>query len=170
IGSVLVRDVSQDEEQELRRGDWPIGQLVMPAGISQAAETIELKGVYRAPEDYTTDEKIIRDIRHLNDRDIPKLLGDIRAEMHGRIAYGLSCFLLVAIGAALGLIFRGGHIISAFTISVVPAAGVIVMLLMGKVMISNPDVPEINGILAIWGGIVGLFVATAAVYWSLMRR
>ena len=41
---------------------------------------------------------------------------------------------------------------------------------MGKVMISNPDVPEISGILAIWGGIVGLFVATAAVYWSLMRR
>jgi lipopolysaccharide export LptBFGC system permease protein LptF len=90
--------------------------------------------------------------------------------MNFRIAYGLSCALLVAMGAALGLISRGGQFLTAFAISVVPAAGIIVMILMGKRMISNPSSSTMGGYIAIWGGMAVLLVADVIIYCRLGKR
>lgn len=156
--------------RQSRAAEWARGEIAVPAEIRKRAKEIELSDLYTDPGQYTTNEKIIHQINYLKDKRIPKLLGALKAELHARIAYGVSCFLMVAMGAALGLIFRGGQFISAFAISAVPAALVIAMLLMGKGMVRNPDVSTGLGLMCIWGGIIGLLAANVLLYMHLARK
>lgn len=94
----------------------------------------------------------------------------VAAEMHGRLAYGIGCFLLVAIGAVLGLIYRGGQVLSAFGLSCIPAMVLIILTIMGRQLISNPDVPEVYGVAVIWGGVSLLTGVTSYLYGVTARR
>ncbi|MCK4276000.1 MAG: LptF/LptG family permease, partial [Phycisphaerae bacterium] len=158
------------DDEPSRRGGWKIDRCIMPPDIVRNAEKINLTDLYDRAEAVTANEHILNQIKHLKQSRVPKLIGGVTAEIHSRPAYCLSCFLLVAMGAALGLIFRGGQMISAFALSVIPAAVVIVMVLMGKEMVSNPDSPRAVGLMAIWGGNLMLLIADSLVYLYLMRK
>ncbi len=153
-----------------RRAEWEIVQLALPAEIRRQAGAISLEDVYTRGASFTSNREILKDISDLSRATIPRLINRIKAEMHSRIAYSLSCFLMVTLGAALGLMFRGGQIISAFALSVVPAAVVIVMMLMGKQLVRSPDTPVFYGLAAIWSGIVTLVGADASVLAHLARK
>ncbi|MCJ7544603.1 MAG: LptF/LptG family permease [Phycisphaerae bacterium] len=153
-----------------RRAEWDIGQLNLPAEIRQETDQISLEDIYTRAAELTSNADILRDTTGLSEQMVRRLLNRIKAEMHSRIAYGVSCFLMVTLGAALGLMFRGGQLISAFALSVVPAAVVIVMMLMGKQLVRAPAVPTIFGLAAIWSGIIALIAADAAVLTHLSRK
>jgi hypothetical protein len=77
---------------------------------------------------------------------------------------------MVAMGAALGLMFRGGQLLSAFVLSVVPAAVVIILVVMGKQIMGNPGVARAYGLLSIWGGIAALLVGDIGLLVRLARK
>jgi len=152
-----------------RPGEWQRGEIPFPASVAAKTHEIDLDEIYdRGPD--TENPNILQKIKDLKEHRISKIVGEILAEIHLRLAYSLSCFLLVAMGSALGVIFRGGQFISAFAISVVPAAIVIILMIMGKQMIVNPDVPIVAGLAAIWGGIIALIIANGFIYAHLMRK
>ena len=91
-----------------------------------------LKGIYDNPAGYTRNKSIHKLVDYVKTVLVPRLTSHVLSELHGRVAYCVSCFLLVAMGAALGIVFRGGQLISAFTLSVIPAAFIIIMIIMGK--------------------------------------
>ncbi len=153
-----------------RRTRWEIGQLGLPTAITDKAEKISLEDVYLNPKSLTTNGPILYKIEDLRKNAIPDVIRRVEAEMHSRIAYGVSCFLMVTMGAALGLMFRGGQLISAFALSVIPAAVVIVMMLMGKQLARNQGVPEFYGLASIWSGVVALLIADACVLLHLGRK
>jgi lipopolysaccharide export LptBFGC system permease protein LptF len=111
-------------------------------------------------------------VNDLHGKLLPKLLGKVAAEMHWRIAYAVCCLLMVLIGAAMGLILRGGQILAAMAISAVPAALVIVLLLAGKELIHNPKVTwgYVLGVAIIWGGVGLMAAAVGYLYAVPMRR
>lgn len=164
IGDVQATNVSGETP---RSESMPRAQIPLPAedgGELQAAD------VYRNPKDYTQDPVLLKQIEALrNDRE-RKIIGDIHAEMHARIAFGLCCMLLVAMGAALGVIFKGGQVLSAFAITVVPATGMIILILMGKKMISNPKSSDLAGMIAIWGGLAAMLVGNMVIYHRLSKK
>ncbi len=153
-----------------RRAEWDIGQLDLPEKVRQETDQISLEDIYTRADEFTSNARILADTTALSEVLVPRLLNRIRAEMHSRIAYSVSCFLMVTLGAALGLMFRGGQIISAFALSVIPAAVVIIMMLMGKQLVRAPAMPTICGLAAIWSGIVALIGADAAVLGHLSRK
>jgi lipopolysaccharide export LptBFGC system permease protein LptF len=153
-----------------RRTNWETSQLSVPQEVVRLAATIRLEDICLRGSELTSSPGIRREIKNLNGNSIPRLTNRIISELHGRIAYGVSCFLMVAMGAALGLMFRGGQIISAFALAVMPAAIVIVMMLMGKQLVRRIDLPTFYGLAAIWGGIVALLAADACVYLHLARK
>jgi lipopolysaccharide export LptBFGC system permease protein LptF len=167
-GDVSVDYLDPAGRRQTRPAEWARGEIPVPDDIRRRAQQIGLSELYTDPN--ATSERIARRIRYLKEKRIPKLKGALIAELHARVAYGVSCFLMVAMGAALGLIFRGGQFISAFAISAVPAALVIAMLLMGKGMVRNPDVSASLGLTCIWGGIVALLAANGLLYWHLARK
>ena len=168
LHNALVRGSGPDERHT--RLEWLRGELEFPANLQTRTDTISMQEICSNPTRLTANPSILHAIKRLWDGEIRKLLGKVKAEMHVRIAYGASCFLLVAMGSALGLIFKGGHFVSAFAIALVPGAVVIVMMIMGKEIVRNPDVSELLGLACIWGGIVALAVANALVYLQLTRR
>lgn len=167
-GNVRVSTADEDAEV-VHHESWGVGGLELPPSVAEEAQAHNLERLYRLADLYLVEESAIRDVRQLKQR-APRLLNRILAEMHGRVAYGVSCFLLVAMGAALGLIFRGGEVISAFALCVIPTAVVIVMVIMGKEMITSPDVSVSAGLAVMWSSIVALVAGDIAVYLYLTRR
>jgi len=147
-----------------------VGGLKMPKSVRRAIDDISLDDVLTDPRQFTQDSDILDRAAGLRSHDIKKLTGKILGEMHGRVAYGASCFLLVVLGASLGILFRGGQILSAFALSVIPAAIVVIMVLMGKQMLGNPGVPRISGLAAIWGGILLLVLANGYMHVFRLRK
>ncbi len=85
--------------------------------------------------------------------------------MSERTAFSVSVFVLVILAAALGIIFRGAHMMMAFGISFVPMLFVIIMIVTGKQMSHNAATHGL-GLAVMWGGIVA--VAGLDV-WTLTR-
>jgi lipopolysaccharide export LptBFGC system permease protein LptF len=155
------------EGEASRLSSWE-RTFAVPERISRTVRRLDLGRIYtREP---TGNALIEADIERLKTELVPGLMGGLIAEMHGRIAYGVSSLLLIALGAGLGLIFRGGQIISAFAIAVIPTLFTIVLMLMGKEMARHPQVPMVAGLSLMWVGVAGLFVATVTVYTHLARR
>jgi lipopolysaccharide export LptBFGC system permease protein LptF len=89
----------------------------------------------------------------------------IIATIHERTAYSISVFGLVILGAALGIVFRGSHVLMAFGISFVPSLIVIITIVTGRQLASNANT-HVVGLLLIWAGIA---VVAALDWWTLAR-
>ncbi|NLF33217.1 MAG: LptF/LptG family permease [Planctomycetes bacterium] len=162
---VLEADAADMRPSSNRRVNF--GELEMPEGIARQRRTVDLETLYNRPEDYPAVLAESEDLREYIETDLrPRVI----AEMHGRLAYGVGCLLLVPIGAALGLVYRGGHLLSAFALSCIPAMVLVILMVMGKQMIANPGARDAAGIAAIWGGVVLLGALAAYLYGVALRR
>ena len=159
-----------------RHKEWkPPRGMAVPEEIVLMLESPNLAGLCRdieksnsADEAPQTSDNMLRNATRL---EIGYLTWEIMAEMHGRIALGLSCCLLVTLGAALGLMFRGGQVLSAFAISVAPALVAYIMVFMGKQMVTNPKVDPFMGLAAVWSGDILLVLGNVYIYvWAIRRR
>ena len=94
-----------------------------------------------------------------------KLIRDIDGVMHSRSAFSVSVFVLVTLAAALGIIFRGSHVLTAFGIAFVPALFVIVTIVAGRQMAEKAGT-AVAGLLMLWSGIV---IVGGLDVWVLLR-
>ena len=94
----------------------------------------------------------------------------ILAEIHTRLVFGISCIPLILIGTGLGIILRGGHLLSAFGVSAIPAALLVVCIVMGKNVATNPGAGLAAGIILMWSGFVVLVVLASVIVHRLLRN
>ncbi len=105
------------------------------------------------------------------------LYDHVLSEINARLAFVISCLLLVMVGASLGMMFKSGNFLSAFSVSVVPAMFCTVLIVTGQhtaestpldaTMTHNP----LNfGIALIWSSDVMIAVAASILLWRLQRR
>lgn len=161
----LVSIVMSREGQEIMGA----AELPLPQSVAQQARNLALEDLTVGIRAHTSDPDAIKAAAAIQTQALPDLARAIAAEMHARVSYGSSCFIMVALGAALGLMFRGGHFISAFALSMIPATIVIVMLLMGKELMRNREIDLWMGLTATWGGIALLLAMTIGTYVRLGR-
>jgi hypothetical protein len=102
-------------------------------------------------------------------RIIRRTLVDIKAEMNSRLVFGIGCIPMIMIGIGLGIINRGGHLLSAFGASCIPAAVLIVAIISGKHVTENMTAQGVSGIVVMWAGLAALIVLAAAIYARLSR-
>lgn len=103
--------------------------------------------------------------------DIRNTSKDITSEIHSRLVFGIGSIVLIMISIALGISLKGGHALSAFGTSALPAGALVVFVVSGKQLTKtpNPSVPEYMGTLVMWLGVVLLCVVAVMIYRKLMR-
>jgi hypothetical protein len=97
--------------------------------------------------------------------------------MHGRVSFAVSCLILVAAGAALGLMFKSGNFLSAFAVSVVPALLAIALVATGQHVVEGvpgnvtPQNDPIHlGIAIIWSGNLAALAVAVTLLGRLQRQ
>ena len=101
---------------------------------------------------------------------IRKTVSEIKSEVHSRLVFGIGCIPMILIGIGLGIIHRGGHLLSAFAISCIPAVILIVAILGGKQITRNPASQGIAGPLLMWSGLGVLCLLALWTYRRLARH
>lgn len=176
---VLEKNVRFSDEKEpektveRRRAD--LEDVILPAGFRESMERFtdadlvgtDLLAGRELPSlelGYKLDDARFRVIA-----DLTKLHLEIIGIIHSRLAFSISVFVLLILAAALGIIFRGGQLLTAFVISFMPGLFVVVMNIMGRQLTENTGTHWI-GITVIWLAIVGVALADVLVLTRFLRR
>ena len=97
-----------------------------------------------------------------------ELGSEIRIEKHSRLAFGISCVVLVLLGTVLGIILRSSHLLMAFGISFIPAAFCLITIFTGKHIAEKTEAP-LMGIVFLWSGVFLVAVADFLIYKRLAK-
>ncbi|MHC4063019.1 MAG: LptF/LptG family permease [Planctomycetota bacterium] len=163
VSGVRVSE-GNDGTRTIERPSYTVGPVAIPAEIRTKAASI-------------SDSELLGPAASLGSgRDFTRKRGDTIAErdefqrkilavIHSRLAFCVSTIVLVVLGAALGIVFRGAHVLTAFGISFVPSLFVIVAIIMGRQLAQNEGT-ALLGVCMIWAGI--LLVGGVDV-WTLTR-
>jgi lipopolysaccharide export LptBFGC system permease protein LptF len=101
-------------------------------------------------------------------RQMNETRAEIKSEMNLRLVFGLGCIPMILIGIGLGIILRGGHALSAFGVSCVPAAVLIVGILSGKSITTNLGAQAFSGVFLMWGALLLLGILVFIIYRKLL--
>jgi lipopolysaccharide export LptBFGC system permease protein LptF len=131
----------------------------------------------RPATDYLTGSVTGDELRRLN-RDLLKQKNSVISEFHARMSFASSCFILVVVGCALGMMFRSGNFLSAFAVSVVPALICIVLIVTGQHTSENVPWPMPArftdplhlGVAIIWSGNAAVLAIAVALLTKLQRQ
>jgi lipopolysaccharide export LptBFGC system permease protein LptF len=118
-----------------------------------------------------------RPTRSKLNRDTVVLNNNILSESHGRMSFALSCFILVLVGCALGMMFRSGNFLTAFAVSFIPAVLCITLIVSGQQTcqavpwaLDQAGNPLKMGLALIWSGNAVNLVLATALLWRLQRQ
>ena len=138
-----------------------------PFRVAMPQHLAELK--HRTPDEYMRRADTKGEDLHRFRRRLPALRNSIEAEIHGRVSFAVSCFILVMVGCSLGMMFRTGNYLSAFALSVIPALICIALVVTGQHVASNESGGLKMGLLVIWSGNV-MVAGLAAGLLGYLRR
>jgi lipopolysaccharide export system permease protein len=103
-------------------------------------------------------------------RQIRNTLSEITAEVHSRLVFGIGCIPMILIGIVLGILKRGGYLLSAFAISCLPAIILIVGIVSGKQLTTNPGSQALSGPMLMWTGLAVLWILAFGLYRRLQSQ
>jgi lipopolysaccharide export LptBFGC system permease protein LptF len=103
-------------------------------------------------------------------REIDDTLARIKAEINSRLAFGAGCIPMILIGIGLGIMKKGGHMLSAFGASCIPAAVLIVCIISGENLIKSQGPEAYIGIAVMWAGLAFLLLLVLVIYHQLLKH
>ncbi len=110
-----------------------------------------------------------REIRDAIARDLRKYSAEVLGEIHFRASYSLGAIAIVVLGAMLGIIVRGGQVLTAFGISTVPMLFVIVASIVGRNLVDREGYTAIS-ICVMWGAMILMYGAAFFVGTKVLKR
>ena len=116
----------------------------------------------------TPSQSLLDKVRQLQ-VELAEVNDEIDAELHSRLVMGLGCVSLILTGIALGIYYRGGHLLSAFGASAVPGGLLVVFIMSGKQITKNSSTTAMMGITVMWLGLVILTLLTVYLYRRLLK-
>jgi lipopolysaccharide export LptBFGC system permease protein LptF len=187
-GEILLEDDRMDRGLELRldtpRWQRPnvkgtalqkvIPDLPLPEAITRGLEPgVLLDTLSRADADPalppTGPTTFLRSQQKKLRQKLVQVDNQLASEIHSRLVLGLGCITLILTGICLGILFRGGHVLSAFGASTIPAGILIVFIMSGKQLTKNPATPAITGICVMWAGLALLTLLALWFYRKLAK-
>jgi lipopolysaccharide export LptBFGC system permease protein LptF len=104
------------------------------------------------------------------DRKKYKTFVKIKGIIHSRLVFGIGCIPMILIGIGLGIVQRGGHLLSAFAASCIPSVILTVGIISGKHVAENPDSTVTMGLSIMWIGLGFLGLLALIIFRRLYRN
>jgi hypothetical protein len=166
-----------DGREGAKWGWLRIRGLILPQAIEAATSRFRtqtgLKAAELASEPPALQAAVspkLRDLQEDLQEKIRKTLAEIEAETHSRLVFGVGCLSMILIGIGLGIIFKGGHLLTAFGASCVPAAVLVVGIMMGRNVAKNLGAHAGSGIVLMWAGFIFLSLLAVLIYRRLLKN
>ena len=172
VDIVMIDCVVSDGGERTARPTFP-----RQFSVAMPPELVALES--RAPGFYLGSEDVSAGRQQRLLRDVLKIGNGIVSELNARASFGVSCFILVMVGCALGMMFRSGNFLSAFAVSVVPALLSIALVVTGQHTCENIpwnltpgqwNNPLHMGVLIIWSGNIAVLAIAVVLLWRLQRQ
>ena len=148
--------------------------LVLPAAVSDHFKTnnvlSEINPTAVSAALHKGPSERLANLQYQLNRKTARTLAQIQAETHSRLVFGVGCITLIMTGIGLGIILKGGHLLTAFAASAVPALALITCIMMGKNIAENLGSRAFSGIGLMWFCLIVLSVMTLAMYRRLLRH
>ncbi len=148
--------------------------MILPAAVTNQFKT---ENIILAINPATTDSALqkkqsgnLTNLQRSLETEVEKTFLDIKAEIHSRLVFGVGCVVMILIGIALGIIKQGGHLVSAFGVSCLPAPVLIVCIMMGINVTKNTGASAGSGILLMWAGLAILTLVAFELYRRLLKN
>ncbi|MBI9018911.1 MAG: LptF/LptG family permease [Phycisphaerae bacterium] len=151
IGLMLPPDIAEKVQREITFQQLTKSEL--------GANEFLLK-----PSEYM--QKQYTSIREKSD----ELNAEIVAELHSRLAFGVSCVMLTLMGAALGIVFKSGHLLTAFGISFIPAGLCLITIFTGQHIAEQSTSGITGGLTFLWSGVVIVTICNFLLYKFKIRH
>ncbi len=167
IRVVLRRVQLTQDDQTVERSKVTLGPIAIDPerlGRIQALSRAELLEPAQAALDDPLSAKRER-ARNALGGTVRRIVGTISE----RMAFSASMLALIVLGAMLGIVYRGAHVMTAFGVSFVPMLFVIVMIMAGKQMSYNAGTHGI-GLCVMWSGILAVLAMDAWLLTRVIRR
>lgn len=172
LENVQIRELGKDSDldQTIKRSSYIISSLLLPSRYSPSSNIggilpMDLIDIRKAGLNITPYIESKRFALHWYWK---RLISRITAEINTRLVYSLSSLILLILGAALGILFKGGHFVSAFGLSFIPIGPIVVMILSGRQLCVSGYLTV--GVLTIWSGLVITLLLTAFVLVFALKR
>jgi hypothetical protein len=169
-----------DGEKGVSAGRTRIRGLIVPQSIETVTNKFRTESSLKAvelasqsPIPQNPPGSKLEELQGTLRKKIQKTLAEIEAETHSRLVFGIGCVSMIMIGIGLGVIFRGGHLLSAFGVSCVPAAVLIVCIMGGKQLVKNLGAAQQmggSGTILMWAGLVILSLLAVVMYRKLLKN
>ncbi len=160
-----------DRGVEYIKPRYTVAGLEMPEAVSaklgeDIISTVETHAYLLQPS--SQFENITKELK----RKIKVTMLEIKAEIHSRLVFGIGCITLIMTGIGLGIKIKGGHLLTAFGVSAIPAAALLVFIMMGKNMMKNSGTAANAdvGIVFMWAGLGLLTVLAFVLYRKLFKN
>ncbi len=148
--------------------------LLLPQAVTDHFKTENVLDAIRLVSDSSALQKgpsaKLKDLQNRLWYQIERTFVEIKAEVNSRLVFGIGCIPMIMIGIGLGVIKKDGHLLAAFGASSIPAAVLIVCIMMGKNIATNAGSQAGSGVLLMWAGLVFLTVLSLVVYRKLLKH
>lgn len=102
-------------------------------------------------------------------RGAAELRRKIAGTLHFRLGYTSCVLVILLMGAALGVMFRGSRALAAFALATIPFFSVLIIMMLGK-QLAEDEVTQAIGPLVTWGGLAAFLLADLVVLRLGVRR
>lgn len=145
----------------IQRAKEVVGPVALAPELIARVQAMSDEELLRSPGQPDPLQKVRTEARLARGDAIRRLVGTFSE----RAASSASVFVLVILAAALGLIFRGSHLMMVFGISFLPALFVLIAIVMGRQMAHNEGT-HLAGLMVMWSGIA---MVAALDVWTLTK-
>ena len=148
--------------------------LLLPQTVTDHFETENVLEAIRLVSDSSALQKgpstKLKDLQNRLWYQIERTFVEIKAEVNSRLVFGIGCVPMIMIGIGFGVIKKDGHLLAAFGASSIPAAVLIVCIMMGKNIATNAGSQAGSGVVLMWAGLVFLTILSIVVYRKLLKH
>lgn len=131
-------------------------------------DSFDLNALYAKTSPIPLFEKQERMRKKVAER-VDRYVSEIKGELEFRASYSLDAVAIILIGAMLGIIVRGGQVLTAFGISCLPMVFVIIASIVGRNLADKPQY-ELISLGTMWGATAFMYLATMFIGLKVLKR